>query len=137
MDPDRRGKGGIVTEMMPKAMRELLQQELDRIQGDTVRLKLHDGDPGPDFTDNLVGGDGMPIDYTFGSGEVVEFTTPFRDARSRWRRMLPWGQRSTQGAVRKYTVSMWAGGLPYRTQVVMLVSGGTIKIENLDRLRVR
>lgn len=121
-----------------KAMQELLQQELDRIQGDTVRLKLHDGDPGPDFTDNLVGGDGMPIDYTFGSGEVVEFTTPFRDTRSRWRRRLPWARRSTQDTVRKYTVSMWAGDspFPYRAEV-MLVSGGTITVANLDRLRLR
>ena len=61
---------------MAKAAQEILQAEMDNLVGDTIILKLHDGPPGPDFTDNLMFGDGRPQEYTYSKGGAVTWKMP-------------------------------------------------------------
>jgi hypothetical protein len=72
----------------------------------TFVLKLHEGLPGKDFTDNLVNGDGMPLKWEFGITSI-------------WKIPLS----PDNGVPSRYHVSMWKDGTPlcdiYQTPYVL------------------
>lgn len=70
-----------------------IERELNDRLADEVVLKLHDGHPGADCTENLVDGTGRPAVYRRTDTEPIEF-------------------RATHEAdVRDYYVSIWRDGL--------------------------
>jgi hypothetical protein len=103
--------------MFTEYARDQLQQVLDDMVDDTVVFKLHDGPPGPDFTHNLMFGDGLPQEYAYSQGGEVVFEMPrFHDRHPVVRR---WWQRRRQ-VERPYEipmleihyVSLWSRGAP-------------------------
>lgn len=83
----------------------------------TIILKLHNGDPGPQCTDHLVGGDGMPQEWSV--GETAIFTVP---------------KTEPVGLPTAHRVSVFVGGKPMGLigQKYLLASGDELTITDIE-----
>lgn len=75
---------------LSQAGRHEIEQRMADLIGDEVILKLHDGEPGPNLTDNVIDTRGPVTRATFDNGGKVEFVI-------------------TRSAL--YCVSVWANGM--------------------------
>lgn len=120
-----------MTERTPYPAREL-EQHANELLGDEVVLKLHDGQPGPDCTANLVDGDGRPTILTRTNTRPVQFVATHQSDRNE--------------LTRDYYVSIWDGDVATSLlrpdhwrpgeYVYKLAPGDTITISSFPHIRV-
>lgn len=127
--------------IQPEHGQEQMQRYLDELIGDRVEFTIHDGDPGPECTDNLAFGDGLPQSYSFTEGGSVAFNIPVMPYERirvpvprRWWQIRRRYRIHTQASlVRIEAVTLWSKGRPMLrvdapTLPITLVGGGVLII---------
>lgn len=104
-------------------LRDRMQAELDKIVGDDIVLKLHNGHPGITGAEHLLFGTGLPKSFTYGTDIGVTWTCEDipqpAAAPSKW-----WQPRKEAGRITRMHIHHMTSWLPDGTPLMIASLNG-------------